>query len=592
MNKNLRMQIMQGYLWIILIPLLISLITILYAGVVRRDFDKLVEYRQDQNATKDAIIGHYEWITGFSESILEGKEFRGSLDPNTCGLGTWLSSVDAEDAEIRAAINMLKQPHDEIHNNASRIIQLAKTDKGAAYKEYQENILPKVNQIIAQITIITDRYKDFAGQKAELVHYNIGRLSQTTMILVAIGVIIAFIIGRLVSRKISVPLMKVTEWSKKLAIGSNELDEDGLEDLKLPKEHEIMQLIDSFESMANSIKSNVNVVQRVATGDLTAFVDIRSRMDTLGQSIYKMVQSNDHMFANILHVSSHVAASANEIARASESLSQNTAEQAATAEEISSSVHIINELTNDNVKRVDNVIASIMRISEDVKESTNKMAELVSAVQQIQVSSDKISSVIRSIEDISFQTNILALNASIEAASAGAAGKGFSVVADEVRQLALKSATAAQETRDLIEDTIEKTTYGTEVVVKANETFSKIEDSINAAVNVAGSIAEASREQNNAVSEISRSIQQVADSATMNSSISEEAAAASDLMRNNSEILRQEMSKFNLRQREYGKPYIPAEKQNDPEFIRQATENYYKFLERAKITEEMLTLSE
>ena len=217
-------------------------------------------------------------------------------------------------------------------------------------------------------------------------------------------------------------------------------------------------------------------------------------------------------------------------------------------------------------------------IRQDVQYSNEKMEMLVRSVKEINESSRKIANVIKLIDDIAFQTNILALNAAVEAARAGEAGKGFAVVADEVRTLALRSSEAADESKNLIEATMRATTEGSRISSEAFDTFQHIVEDLDRITEVVSNISDSSERQENAITRMHTQVELIRDSITANASVSEEAAAASNEMRENAKLLEEEMRQFNLRQRRMGHAYIPPEKRDDEEFIREANENYQKAL--------------
>ena len=150
------------------------------------------------------------------------------------------------------------------------------------------------------------------------------------------------------------------------------------------------------------------------------------------------------------------------------------------------------------------------------------MQQMVKTMEEISESSNKISSIIKTIEDISFQTNILALNAAVEAARAGAAGKGFAVVADEVRNLANKSAEAAKNTTTLINEAISAVSNGTEFARTAAEHMESIIESSQRSESHARKIAELTESQRNSVDDIKARIAAVSDVITQNTETASE----------------------------------------------------------------------
>lgn len=591
MKKNIRAQIMFGYLLIILVPIIITLVTLANLFLINNEVASLSNNSAHRNDTKDAVVGHYSWILGLGDSILEGKPFTGSLDPTTCGLGKWMGAVPAEDLtdpDISAALGRLKAPHEEIHKSAASLLALNETNHDAAYTQYVEMVKPKVAGIIADIDIISNRYSDFAMRAQQNVARQLQLLLLFCVVMIAIGVLAAYLIGSKTSKRISRPIEVVADWSKKLALGHDDLNLGELDVSLLPAENEVSVMILSFEAMAKSIKENVEVVKKVASGDLTAFVDIRSSKDSLGKNLYHMVQSNDLMFSQILNIATEVAAAANEISQASQSLSDRNIDQVHSTESLAKVIGDVHALTERNEHRVAETREIFGDVQRDVRNSTAKMEQLLSAVGEIRASSDKISAVIKTIDDIAFQTNILALNAAVEAARAGAAGKGFAVVADEVRNLANKSSQAAAQSKELIEDTIRKTHSGSQMAQDTNKTFTSISGNINRTLEAVEDISAASKEQVERIVSIDNSIDILLSISTTNAASCEESTAASTEMRKGASDLYAAMSKFNLRQRQYGKPYIPPEKENDPEFIRIATENYQRSMAESKAKEDKL----
>lgn len=591
MKKTIRAQIQFGYLLIATVPIIITMVTILSLLQIKSNVLTLNQYRANQNVTKDAIIGHYSWIMELGDSIQEGTEFTGSLDPETCGLGQWMATVtakDLKDPKIAQAIEALKLPHREVHTKARELIDINKTDTAKAYNEYSQQVRPKVDEIIADISVIVNQYGEFAEQSTAQLSRNIVYLIVFCIILVVSGVTFAVIFGKSTARRISMPIETVADFSAKLAMGYDDLSFEEINKTKLGEGNEVGQMLKAFGQMVQSIQNNIAVVKRVAKGDLTAYVDIRSSHDSLGQNLYHMVQSNDLMFAEILKIASDVASSANQISIASNNLAESAVKQASSAEELSSTMAEVNDLTIQNSQKVAETISVFDAIQLDVQNSGKKMEQLVDAVGDIQEASDKISAVIKTIDDIAFQTNILALNAAVEAARAGEAGKGFAVVADEVRNLAGKSAIAADQSKELIENTIRKAHAGSAMAIETGETFGIINHNLVRSADTVKTIATASEAQVAKIERMTENIGVLLSLSTSNAASCEQSSAASMEMHRNAGQLREKMKRFNLRQRKYGTAYIPPEKENDEEFIRIANENYHKALEEGKIQEDLL----
>lgn len=574
-DETIRSQIFSGFKTLLYTIIVLVVLILINLFVIYMQAQKFSLNVTNQQQTKDAVVAHYEWLSNFELSLQTGQEFKGSLDNTKCSLGLWIAGADASDTTVKESLAALEKPHQLIHTNAKAILDLSKTDHEAASGRYENEILPNANLVIEHAQIISDTYKEIADNAYTILKNSILLSIVTSIIFAVMAAFVALIRGTKISRKISGPIVAVAEWSKKLSLGEDHIDFD-LGDNKLAAENEVAIMLESFKTMAVSIQENVNVVKKVADGDMTAFVNIRSQSDNLGKNLYRMVQSNDLMFAEILDVASVVANSSDRIVKSSEGLANSTLVQTKALHELAITIKGTSDLADATVSKSMEANDISEKIKLEVEESNQKMQELVAAMNDIKVASERIYTVNKSIDDIADQTNLLALNASIEAARAGEAGKGFAVVAGEVRDLATKSSAAASESKLLIENTISKIKIGGGISNQAFETFSAIAGSIDQIVTVAHEIKEASSEQQADIDNINTNIDYITETVTANTIVCEEVTSASSIMNDNADILKDAMSKFHLRKRTPGKAYIPPEKQNDDDFIKHANENYLK----------------
>jgi ABC-type transporter Mla subunit MlaD len=233
-----------------------------------------------------------------------------------------------------------------------------------------------------------------------------------------------------------------------------------------------------------------------------------------------------------------VVSASSQVSSASQSLAEGASEQAASIEETSSSLEEMSSMTKqnaDNASTADN----LMKESKQMVERANgSMTELTQSMVDISKASDETSKIIKTIDEIAFQTNLLALNAAVEAARAGEAGAGFAVVANEVRNLAMRAAEAAKNTSVLIEGTVKKVKEGSELVERTGGAFSEVSKSAAKVAGLVAEIAAASSEQaqgidqiNKAVTEMDKVTQQTAANAEESASASEEMNAQAEQMK-------------------------------------------------------------
>lgn len=175
------------------------------------------------------------------------------------------------------------------------------------------------------------------------------------------------------------------------------------------------------------------------------------------------------------------------------------------------------------------------------------MKEMVDAMKTIEEKSSEISKIVKMIDDIAFQTNILSLNASVEAARAGQAGKGFAVVAGEVGNLAKKSAESVKNTTTLIEETIAAVNNGSQIVQKTAESMTRSSQVTKEAVSLMDGIAESSKQQAKEIERINEGIDQISKVVQTNAATAEESAAASQELSGQSDVLRKMIATFQLK---------------------------------------------
>jgi methyl-accepting chemotaxis protein len=226
-----------------------------------------------------------------------------------------------------------------------------------------------------------------------------------------------------------------------------------------------------------------------------------------------------------------------EISNASHSLAEGASNQAASIEETSASLEELTSMTRTNAENAQGVKSLAEETRIKAESGSLEMTEMTDAMHSIKVASDDIAKIIKSIDEIAFQTNILALNAAVEAARAGEAGAGFSVVAEEVRNLAQRSALAAQETGNKIADSIQRSHRGVEISTKVVKTFQEIVDQIRKVDLMIAQITSASQEQNTGISQINIAITQLDKTTQANAASSEELAAAAQELSSQSNSL-------------------------------------------------------
>ena len=233
-----------------------------------------------------------------------------------------------------------------------------------------------------------------------------------------------------------------------------------------------------------------------------------------------------------------VANAAMQVSGSSQSLAQGASEQAASLEETSATTEEIHSMTNKNADNTQGVASLMQTTAGTVEEANHSLAQMVVSMQEINTSSDKISKIIKVIDEIAFQTNILALNAAVEAARAGEAGMGFAVVADEVRNLAQRCAQAAKDTAGLIEESIAKSNDGKIKLDQVAHAVHSITESASKVKILVDEVNLGSQEQARGIEQISKAVAQMEQVTQRTAANAEESASAGEELSAQAEAMR------------------------------------------------------
>ncbi|NBI10319.1 methyl-accepting chemotaxis protein [Colidextribacter sp. OB.20] len=270
--------------------------------------------------------------------------------------------------------------------------------------------------------------------------------------------------------------------------------------------------------------------------------DFRVLSDSL-RSIHANLVS---VIRDISQVAGEVGASAVQVSADAQALAQGTAEQAASVDGLVTNVTSITTQIQTSTVRCGSASELVGQATGYAAKADTKMEQLTAATRNIDQSSAQIGTIIKTIEDIAFQTNILALNAAVEAARAGNAGKGFSVVADEVRNLAAKSAEAAQNTNDLISRSIQSAKSGTESTDMAVSAMQDINSCIQSIKTLMDEIAAASVQQSEMIALVEAGIKEISAVVQDNSTAAEKSAAVSKELSQQAQTLNGLISRFRI----------------------------------------------
>ncbi|WP_313342688.1 methyl-accepting chemotaxis protein [Lacrimispora sp.] len=361
-------------------------------------------------------------------------------------------------------------------------------------------------------------------------------------------ILLAILITRIFANKITEPIVLATRRIEKLAEGDLllEVPETGGKD-------EIARLLLALQNTICGLRTYISdisaVLHGVATKDLTISSEVQYKGDfvPIQDALEQILNSLNTTLFHIAESTDQVRCSSEQVALTGRNLAENSAEQAATTEALTNSLEMVSSYIKENAQHSLSMKDATESALLETQRGNEEMERLLQSMANIDEFSKRIQSIVKIIDDIAFQTNILALNAAVEAARAGDAGKGFSVVADEVRQLASKSADAAKQTTDLIHSTIESVAQGKQNTEQTAGVFKTIVEQTGSINTLVAKISESLENQSNRVTELEEGMQRISMVTQANSATAEESAATSGDLLNQMQQLKELIEEFRIK---------------------------------------------
>jgi len=300
--------------------------------------------------------------------------------------------------------------------------------------------------------------------------------------------------------------------------------------------------------VTQSVVAARTAAQQLAAGDLTTQLHV-SRNDEVGQlmqAINGISQGLAEIVSNVREAAQRINAASSEIASGNTDLSMRTASQAASLQQTAASMEELTATVKQNTGSAQQANAMAQSAYEVAGEGSKSVQQVIATMATIKHRSDEIHRIVEEVEAIAFQTNILSLNAAVEAARAGAQGSGFTVVAGEVRSLAQRSDTAAKRIKALILDSVVEVDAGATVVGRTRTTMEAIVGSVRKVTDIMREISVASAQQDQGIDEVNTAIAQMDSMTQQNAAMVEQAAAAAQSLNNLAQQLSQAVAIFRL----------------------------------------------
>ena len=511
-----------------------------------------------------------------------------------------IATAMSEAAEIRGAsrgvvgydsvslINSMKQQHDEyveaFEDKLEQIRPLMSSKAGkecmykidkawAEYKEIDEQVIKlgattDANQSMKAQTMMqkemAPKYEALDNALNELMDTNVAKGNAEKLkleillkiaIVAAVGIIAAVVVvasksARAIAKSIEAPLDGMMARFETFAQG--DLDSPFPE---VETKDEISDLIDSAHAMAerlhNIISDAGRLMGEMADGNFAIATEHEDQytgaFNALLLGIRNMNRQMNSTLKGVEDASKQVAEGSANLSDAAQSLAEGATDQAATVEEMQATINDLNEGIQKTAEQLESSYKESERYADTAENSRESMEALMGAMARISEASEKIGNIISEIESIASQTNLLSLNASIEAARAGDAGRGFAVVADQIRTLAEQSAKSAVDSRNLIEASIYEVGEGNKIAAKASDSLKEVVDGVQSIAENAKKMSDVSTSQAAGMEQADVAIARIAEVVQANSATSQETSATSEELTAQATTLSEMVAQFKLR---------------------------------------------